>query len=121
MAVGTVRVSGLAELNRAFRLADKELAKELRKELRAAGNIVRDESRARFSGVDAASAAGYRTVVRQRGVAVEQSLGRTTGLRADFGALQMRRAIEPALTTKQGEVIDQLDGMLDRIGRTAGF
>jgi len=121
VAGGTVRVKGLAELNRAFRASDKALTKELRKELREAGNIVRDDARPRFASVDAGSAAGFHTVVRQRGVSVEQRLGRTTGQRPDFGALQLRRALEPALDAKQGEVVDQLDGMLDRIGRQQGF
>jgi hypothetical protein len=116
-----VRVRGLKELQRAFRMADKALVKELRRELRDAGNIVRDEARSRFSDIDGRSAAGFRTVVRQRGVAVEQRYGRTTGARPDFGALQMRRALEPGLEAKQGEVLDKVDGMLDRIGRDAGF
>lgn len=116
-----VRVKGLDELQRAFRQVNKGLAKELRKELREAGNIVRDDAGPRFAKYDAVSAAGYRTKVRQRGVSVEQTLGRTTGRRPDFGALQMRKALEPALDAKQGEVIDQLDGMVDRLASREGF
>ena len=121
MAAGSVKVTGLKELQRALRMGDKALTKEIKKELRTAGNIVRDDARSRFAGSDAASAAAYRTIVRQRGVAVEQSLGRTTGTRPDFSALQLSRALEPALEAKSEEVVDQLDGMLDRIGRSAGF
>lgn len=102
-------------------MGDKLLAKELRSELREAGDIVRDDAAPRFAGISPKSAAGYRTVVRARGVAVEQRLGRTTGLRPDFGALQMRKALEPAVDAKQSEVIEQVDGMLDRLGRNMGF
>ncbi len=99
----------------------KDLTRDLRAELREAGDIVRDESRSRFSGISPRSAAGYRTVVRARGVAVEQRLGRTTGARPDFGALQLRRALNPALEAKTGEVERQLEGMLDRLGSRNGF
>ena len=116
-----VSVNGLAEMQRAFRKLDKGITKEIRGELREAGDIVRDDARPRFAGISAKSAAGFRTVVRQRGVAVEQRHGRTTGKRPDFGALQLRRALVPALDAKEGEVVDQLDGMLGRLGGEAGF
>lgn len=118
---GTVRVKGLRELQRDFRKMSKDLTRELRSELKEVGNIVRDESRQRFSDIDARSAGGYRTVVRARGVAVEQRLGRTTGLRPDYGALQMRHALMPALDAKQGEVVDRLDRMLDKLAGHNGF
>jgi hypothetical protein len=118
---GAVRVKGLKEMQRAFRKMDKDLSKELRSELRAAGNIVRDEARSLFSGIDARSASGYRTVVRQRGVAVEQRLPRTTGQHPSYGVLQMTRALEPALDTMQSKVIDRVDQMLDRLGGENGF
>jgi hypothetical protein len=59
--------------------------------------------------------------VRQRGVAVEQSRRRTTGLRPDFGVLQMQRALLPALDTKQSEVVDKVEQLLDTLGKNAGF
>lgn len=119
--MGTVRVKGLRELQRDFRKMSRELATDLRTELREAGNIVRDDARPRFSGIDSKSAGGYRTVVRARGVAVEQRLGRTTGKRPDFGALQMSRALGPALEAKQGDVVDRLDRMLGDLAGENGF
>jgi hypothetical protein len=119
--VSTVRVKGLRELQAAFRKMDKELGKELRDELREAGKIVQQEATSRFSHVDARSAAGYKVRVRARGVAVEQSLRRTTGQHAQYGALQMRRALQPALESKEGAVVDRLDRMLDKLGKRAGF
>ena len=116
-----IRVSGLSDVQRAFSKVDKALAKDLRTELRQAGDVVRDDATARFGRISARTAADFRTVVRRRGVAVEQRRGRTTGKRPDFGALQLREALEPALDAKQSAVVDQLDGMLDRIGRDAGF
>lgn len=119
--MGTVRVQGLRELQRDFRRMSSELAKDLRSELREAGDIVRDDARPRMAGYSGKTAAGFRTVVRARGVAVEQRLGRTTGKRPDFGALQMREALVPALDAKQDEVVDRLDRMLDHLAGENGF
>lgn len=119
--MSTVRVTGLRELQAAFRKMDKELSKELRDNLREAGKIVQQEATSLFSGVDARSAAGYKVRVRAKGVAVEQSLGRTTGQHAQYGALQMKRALTPALEAKESAVVDRLEQMLDTIGNRAGF
>jgi hypothetical protein len=119
--VATVRVTGLRELQAAFRKIDKQLSKELRVELREAGKIVQQEATSLFSRVDARSAAGYKVRVRGKGVAVEQSLGRTTGQHAQYGTLQMRRALQPALESKESAVVDRLEQMLDKLGSNAGF
>ena len=100
---------------------DKELAKELRGELKEVGQIVQKEAASLFSGVDTRSAAGYKVRVRARGVAVEQSLRRTTGQHPDYGAKQMREALLPALESKENAVVERLEDMLDSLGRGAGF
>jgi hypothetical protein len=111
----TVRVRGLRELQSAFRKADKALAKDLRDELKEVGRIVQEEATRRFTPIDPRSAAGYKVRVRGKGVAVEQSKGRTTGLHPQFGVLQMQTALIPALDAKEGEVVRRLEDMLDRI------
>jgi hypothetical protein len=118
---GAVRVKGLKELQRDFRKMGGDLPKLMRAELREVGDIVRDDARSRFASVDARSAAGYRTVVRQRGVAVEQRLRRTTGAHPGYGAMQMREALAPALDDKQGEVVKRVEGMLDNLADRNGF
>ena len=110
-----VRVKGLREFMRAASRAEKESRTEIRAALKEAAEPVRQEAASRFSAIDARSAAGYRVVVRQRGVAVEQRLGRTTGRRPDFGRLQMTRALLPALEAKAPEVERQLEKAIDRI------
>ncbi len=117
-----IRVEGLRDLERALRRADKESAKELRRELREAGKVVSAEARSRFASVDARSAMGIRPRVRAGAtVTVEQSRRRTTGQRPDFGALQMRRALLPALAAKEDEVFDRVEAALDRVARKEGF
>lgn len=115
MAEATVNVRGLKELQRDLRKANGEVAKQVRDELRAAAEPVRAQAQTLFSGVDERSASGYRVAVRARGVAVEQKLRRSTGLRPDFGQLQMRRALIPALEAKTADVEKGLLDMLDRL------
>lgn len=71
----TVRLRGYDKLQRSIAAADKATKREVRGSLRGAAEVVRvpwvDEDLDRFG---AKTAAGMRTVVRKRGVAVEQSL-----------------------------------------------
>lgn len=115
MAGGTIRVRGYRETMRAFRGASRQTRKVVRERLKSAAEPVRAEAEQRFRPVDAGSAAGFRVAVRSRGVAVEQPLKRTTGKRPDFGAMQMRDALIPALDVKSGEVERKLDKALDEI------
>lgn len=108
-------VRGYSEFMRAMQLADKQSRKALRDELRRTGERVRVDAGARFARYSARTAAGYRTRVRQRGIAVEQSLRRTTGLRGDFGALQMRRALLPARDDNLDTLERDLEAAMDRI------
>lgn len=117
----SVRIRGLDELNRAFGQLRKEVLKELRPKLREAGDIVRDEGQDLFNRIDARSAAGYKVRVRQRGVAVEQTLPRVTGLRGDYGALQMNVALLPALQAHEQEVNKLIDSMIDDAIGNAGL
>lgn len=121
MAAGSVKVKGLRELRRDFRRIDKSLDKEVREGLKQAAEPVRQAAADLFSGVDARSAAGYKVRVRQRGVAVEQSRKRTTGLHPEFGTLQMRRALLPALASREGEVVEAVEDILDRLADRNGF
>jgi hypothetical protein len=121
VAKETVRVKGLREVQRAFREVDKDIAKEIRERLRGVGSIVQQGAAQLLAPISPASAQSFKVRVRQRGVAVEQSKGRTTGLRPDFGVLQMNRALLPALDAHGSEVERKLEEMLDDLDRKAGF
>jgi hypothetical protein len=110
-----LRVKGYREFLRAASQAEKESKKEVRAALREAAEPVRAEAASLFSTISQRSAAGYRVRVRQRGVSVEQSLRKTTGQHPEFGALQMRRALIPALERKQGEIERRMEHAIDRI------
>lgn len=122
MADRAVRIEGLRELERALRQSDRESAKGLRKELREAAKVVSLDARRRFSDVDGYSAMGMRPRVRAGLVAVaEQSRKRTTGHHPEYGAMQMRHALVPALWDNREEIEERMETMLDRVGREAGF
>ena len=109
MAQSTARVKNLTPFLRACFKAEKDSAKLVREQYRTVGEIVRAEGQKRFEHIDAGSAAGFRVSVRQRGVSVEQRLKRTTGTRPDYGSLQMRLALLPALDAKEEEVVLAFD------------
>lgn len=111
----TVRVTGLREFQRLMKNADKETRKQLRGIFRETGEAVRVAAQSKFERIDADSAAGYRVVVRQRGVSVEQSRRRTTGKHPQYGSLQMRVALEPSLAEKRTETIRLFERAIDKI------
>jgi hypothetical protein len=118
----SLKVKNLRQLHRALKNVDDDLKRELEQELRAAGDIVALDAQQRFSVIDVGSAAGIRSRVKGFGrVVVEQQRRKRTGERPDFGALQMRRALLPARAANEDRVLESVEGMLDRIGREAGF
>ena len=114
-------VRGEEEVARGFRQVRRDVLREMRPALRVAAQPVRAEAASLFSTYDPRSAAGYKVRVRLRGVAVEQSLRRTTGQHPEFGALQMRKALVPALDRRGGDVRDEIEHMVDLAGLRAGF
>jgi len=110
-----VRVNGYREFVRAANRTSRAARKEIKDALRNVGEVVRADAADRFSTYDAGSAGGFRVRVRQRGVSVEQSRGRTMGTRPDFGALQMRKALIPAGEENEREIDDRMQEALDQI------
>ncbi len=111
----TVRVKGYRDFQRAIARADKDTKREVRNAFREVGDIVRVDAENRLDDTSPKSAAGLRTRVRQRGVAVEQSLRRTTGKRPDWGKHQMREALVPALEDNTQQVMREFEEALDRV------
>jgi hypothetical protein len=112
---GELVVHGYKEFLRACNAADKAAKKEVRTILREVGDVVKRDAAARFSAVDTRSAAGYRTAVRQRGIAVEQRLRKTTGQHPEWGAYQMRKALLPALRENTVRFEQEMSHALDLI------
>lgn len=111
----TLKVRGYREFLRAVASMDKETKKEVRAAFRQAAQAVRVDATRRFSEYDERSAKGYRIIVRQRGVAVEQRYRKTTGKHPEFGPLQMRKALLPAAVAKAKVVEREMERALDRV------
>lgn len=123
VAGGAVRVQGLRELNRAFKVADARLAKELRVALRDAAEPVRAEAEQLALStitrmtvpwsqmrIGVTSTRVY-VAPRQRGARQPQRK------RPNLAALLLRRSMLPALDHNQAEVVHRLDEMLGTVGQ----
>jgi len=108
------RIKGYTEFQRACKLGSKESRTEVRAAFRESGDVLRDDWSHRLASYDARSAANLRTRVTNRGVSVQQRLGKTTGKRPDFGRLQMRLADE-SLVAKEREIERSIEKAIDRI------
>jgi hypothetical protein len=120
---GRIEAHGLRELDRDLGKISRAVQKELRLELREVAEPVAAEVRGlaqhehwgprTVSGIAAGSRLGT-AVVRQRRKKV-------TGKRADFGALQMRKAFLPAVIKMEPVVKRRVEQMLDRLTSKYGF
>jgi len=117
MASQTIVVRGYKELLRASKDAGTGIRKEVRVAFGEAGEIVRAGAAQELSGYSAKSAAGLKVRVRQRGVAVEQSLRKTTGPRArrNFPGIQMH-ILSSELQKDAPLVEEALERALDEVG-----
>jgi type VI protein secretion system component VasK len=113
MAAETLAVKGYRDLLRALRDADRETRLAVRATLLHAGEATRAGAAARITAKNAKTAGGYRVRVRQRGVAVEQSLRKSTGIHPEWGAYQMRHALLPALAANAEETDRRMAAALD--------
>lgn len=112
----SVKVKGLREFIRACDASDKRTKRLVRNKLREVGRIVADDARGLFSVYDGGSAAGFRPIVRRKGtVTVEQTRRRVTGKRPDYGSLQMRRALLPAVEENEAEIVAKFEQAMDEI------
>lgn len=117
----TVRVRGLRELNRAFKVADKSLRKNWRREQRAIGEPVAAMAQtlaiARIPGLTkSVSWSQMRVGVTTRVVYVAPRSRRKTGSkRPNLAPLLMNRAMLPALKANEENTVRRVDNMLVRM------
>jgi hypothetical protein len=111
----TIVVTGYKEFLRAAKNAGTATNLEVRAAFRRSGEIVRADAAERLAKYSTKSAAGLKVRVRQRGVAVEQSLRKTTGAHPQYGSLQMRKSLLPALAAKEPEVEAEFEKALDEV------
>lgn len=110
----TLRLRGYREFLRACDHAGKDTKREVRAAFRLVGRSVLTDWSRRLAPIDTRSALGLKTRVRARGVSVEQSIRRTTGLHPEYGALQMRLGLRAA-TSKQHETERAMEDAIDHV------
>jgi hypothetical protein len=112
-------VTGLKEIVKGAAAAGKATQIEVRAALAKSGEIVRADAAPRLAKYSTKSAAGLKVVVRQRGIAVEQSLRKTDGPKArrNYPGIQMRDALLPAVAERMPEVEAEFEKAVDTIAR----
>jgi hypothetical protein len=110
-----VSVRGYRELIRALKTLEPDERRQVRAAFREVGESVRVKAAELFQKYSSVSAAGYKVRVRQRGIAVEQSIRKTTGTRPDYGALQMRQALLPARADTYAHTQAEFEKALDKV------
>lgn len=111
----SLRVRGYREFLRATNRAEKESKAFVRDNFKDVGEVVRKPAAKDLGELSPKSAAGLRTVVRVRGVTVEQSLRKVTGKRPDWGKTQMRKILIPNLEEHEREIEKAMETAIDRI------
>ena len=114
----SIRDEGVRELRSALKEVEGGL-KDFRGEMKRVAAPVVEEAPSmgsRYAGIGKFNPRTSGTTV-----AVQQSARKVTGQRGDFGALQMRTVLEPALDAREGEVIEILEDVLDGLINKAGL
>jgi hypothetical protein len=120
MAAGTVRLKGYRETIRALEQIKRGAGKAMLGGLKDAAEPVRQEWISRLQRYQGASTSTIGPKVLTRGILVTQRARKRTGLRGDFGSLQMRHGLA-ALFDKQDETVKAVEKALDDLTREEGF
>ena len=134
---GSVRVEGLSQLIRDFNRMNKDLARDLRRELLLVGQIVADEAKdeqipkqdlaaGQFGSDDKRNTGRLQKGVRPRmrgTTTIVENRTKNKGYRypAEYEYNRGRAFLGPALDAKSEEVVEALDDMLDRLVSANGF
>lgn len=120
MPAGTVRVTGLRETIRSLDAVNRKAAKVVKDELKTAVEPVAETARQRISRYQGARTSTIGPRVSAKGAFVTQRARKVSGLRGDFGSLQMRHLIG-ALAEHEADIVDDVDDALGRLIRISGF
>lgn len=117
-----VRYEGLNTLFRDLKELEPIVLKELKLAFGQIAEVVARDARLFFRRYNEQSAYGFAGGVRQSGlVVVQQTRRKTTGLRPDFGALMMRKALLPARGKNMSETIRVSENAVNAALRAKGF
>ena len=121
MARGALRLKGLRELQGALRKVNREVARDVRSAFLEVARPVARAAQGKLARYSGASVGTIGPRATGRSVFVTQRARKVTGRRGDFGSLQMREVLEPALEEHEREVLEAAEDVVDKLGRSAGF
>lgn len=121
MAAETIRVKGYRETARALGKVNKGAKLALFKGLREAAAPIAADAQSRLSGYRGMSTATIRPSAQVRGVYVIQRAKKKTGQHPDFGALQMREGLIPALQAGEGSIEAKVEEAFTALFVFGGF
>lgn len=117
----TVNVKGYREVLRALNQVDQGTRKSVLDGLKKAAEPVAADARSRLGGYAGLSTGTIAPRAVSTGVYITQKAKKTTGLRPDFGALQMRQGLLPAAYSGQEKFVEAVDDALGRLINKEGF
>ncbi len=110
----SVKVKGIRELDRDLGRIDKDLRRDLRREMSAGAKIVSDDAREWTSG-KYGGRVSTKIRPRTRGAsAYVESRAASRGIRPDFGVL-IQRVLLISRAKKQDEVLRHVDAAIDKL------
>lgn len=115
------RVDGYRETMRALNKMEDGTPTAVKAGLIRAAAPVAETARSLISRFPGASTQTISPRVSTRGVFVTQRARKVTGKRGDFGALQMREGMIPALEQHEDDVREGVEDAFDLLARLNGF
>jgi len=116
-----VRVKGYRETMQALHKVNRGVEKSWRDAFKKAAEPIAASARQKLGRYSGASISTIGPKVSVSGVFVTQRARKVTGLRADFGALQMTQALIPALDEHENDVVRGVERSFDDLAKSAGF
>lgn len=117
----TIHVKGYRETVRSLNAVNRGAKRALQAGLREAAQPIASDTRSRLSGYRGISLATINPSATTRGVSIVQRAKRVTGKRPDFGALQMRRGLIPAVRAADGEIRDRVEEAFAALAHNEGL
>lgn len=116
-----VKVKGYRECVRALQRVDKDTKKEMLGALKASAEPVAKDARSLLSRYQGASINTINPRAVTSGVYVTQRARKKTGKRPDFGSLQMRVGLIPALDKHEDDIVESVDHAIGILTNREGF
>jgi hypothetical protein len=117
VAQEALRVTNLKEIRKAFRRLDADTKKQLQRELKLVAEPVAETARQLAGRFGLYTASGIRARSSVGVAYVQQSRRKTTGQHPQFGALQMRQVLLPAVRQHERQILEDVNQVLERLAR----